>query len=224
MKKFIVSLIIAPLFVAIIAATYQYALPEIFKKSKELSYFIAEPVSHLPSDGTDTLDVVVNSVKTKRLYGQKVKLWNSGKIALKNLSVLFVFDTNDPSFKIFNISLVTTPKEEFGKIIKETTILYRRRFTFELLNENNEASLTFLTNNLCPLRVFSKQENMKLIVASSSEISERRISQKYKTIAIISGSLATSLVYFSFVMVSLRRKWLLKKNVQNYIEKFSKVK
>jgi len=104
----------------------------------------------------------VDGVSTSSLYAHKVYIWNSGDVPLKNLPVLFMFNTKEPDFKIFSVRHETVPTYEFGKIKEEGSTNKSKRFVFELLNPDDKDEVTILTNKWAILTVHSKAEGLKL--------------------------------------------------------------
>ena len=158
------DLLFIPLIVGLIVAAFTFGLPKLFEKEKQITYEIDGPTTYLDKQSIGNVSVVVNGVPTLSLFSYKVRLWNSGDQPLKNLPVLVLFETELVlgEFKIFSVGHETKPPHEFGNIMQEDIDQKSKRFIFDLLNPKDQDTISFLTNNSVPLKLYAKLEGLKV--------------------------------------------------------------
>lgn len=141
----------------------QYSLEKNSDIELEYSYSLEYPKMLLDKLTIGNANVEINDVNTSSLYRQSIKIWNSGEIPIKDLPILYVFETQSPTFQILAVTHNTKPKYEFGKIslIKEDQ--YSKKYVYDLLNTNDEFTITILTNEEVPPSVHSKIEGLSTI-------------------------------------------------------------
>ena len=115
-KKWLISLIatviVAPLFFAFI----QYEIiPIYFENKPQLSYTVEVPLRIFDENTNYNANIKINNISISRLYGQPVRVWNSGKAAIENLNINYSFkETLDKNFNIFAVIHNTSPQNGFG--------------------------------------------------------------------------------------------------------------
>ena len=206
-SRWIRDLLLIPLVVGVIVAVFQFGLPLFFEKSNELSYSVDGPLRYLDDPAIGHVTVEINGVEVKNLTAYKVRLWNSGDIPLKQLPVRIAFDTNNANFEIFSVSHKTKPELEFGKVLEEKVSDTQRRFVYELLNPEDEDTLTLLANDEPPLNVYAKSENLGLrkVEARTSEQGNRWFGW-LGCVSAITGALLALLFKLSVEFNFLRKK------------------
>lgn len=159
-NRWIRDLFIIPIVVGVVVAGFQFGVPYFFNKGKELSYIIEEPEKYLSDPVIGHVNVTVNNVSIRNLYAYKVKIWNSGRIPVKNMAVRLSFQTDNKDFKVFSTSHTTKPELEFGEITEEFISTNQKRFKYELLNSGDEDKITLLANQNAKLKLFGKLEGL----------------------------------------------------------------
>jgi heme/copper-type cytochrome/quinol oxidase subunit 2 len=154
--KWWAAVLIIPIVVGVVLAIVTYVLPKLFEPKNELSYTIETPQS------IEGLKLNIENAPVAALYVYKVRVWNSGGNALKSLPVLFRFDSSPSDFKILNVSHTTKPAYQFGDIQEEQTDQISRKYTYSLLNKDDEDKLTFLTNRTGNVSIFAKSESLSV--------------------------------------------------------------
>ena len=155
-SKWFRDLLIIPLIVGAIMALFAFGLPTILEKDNVISYSIDGPITYLDQLSIGDISIKVDDVPTTYLFSHKVRIWNSGDVPIKDLPIRFIFDTDNKEFKIFNINHSTKPAYEFGKISLQDISANSKRFTYELLNPDDEDIITFLTNSLASLSIYTE--------------------------------------------------------------------
>jgi hypothetical protein len=155
------ELLIIPLVVGIILAVVTFVIPRILEVGKRLSYSIDKPTDYL-SERLQGVTIQVNGFPTSNLFVVKVRIWNSGSAALKDVSVLFDFDTADHNFRILNVAHATKPEREFGSITQANPDINSTRLTYSLLNRGDEDTISFLTNESVEPKIYAKAEDMRI--------------------------------------------------------------
>lgn len=159
------DLLVIPLIVGSIVAFFAFLLPKFLDKNKELSYTINKPFQYLNKAMNPRLrdvPIKVKDIPVRKLIAYAVKLWNSGDFPLKNLNVRVIFNTDNDDLEFFNITHVTKPRHEFGKLSEKSVDNFTILFNYELLNPGDEDEIMFLTNDTADIEVYSKLEGMKL--------------------------------------------------------------
>lgn len=154
--------LLIPLIVGLILAFATYLIPRVLEAGRRLSYTTEKPTGYL-SEHLQGVTIQVNGTVTTDLFVTKVRLWNSGSVALKDLGVLFVFNTADQNFKILSVAHATKPEREFGQITQTNPDDRSTRFVYSLLNRNDEDTVSFLTNQSAEPTIYAKAEDLKLV-------------------------------------------------------------
>jgi hypothetical protein len=163
------DILLIPIIVGIFIALFTYLLPKFFEKGKEISYTIEGPTSYVNQQAAGAVTITVNGVTTPSLFAYKVRLWNSGSSPIKDLPVRFSFNPGGSGFQVFNVVHDTKPTVEFGKIEENGSDQNSRRFVYELLNPDDEDTLTFLINTNAPLAINAKSEGLRVTNAAPKE-------------------------------------------------------
>jgi hypothetical protein len=162
------DIFLVPLIVALVAAAATYGIPKLFEVAKRISYTIEKQISFKTDDMPDVV-IQVNGTPAKQLFDYKVRIWNSGGLPLKDILLLFHFETTDQGFAVLNIQHHTKPLREFGKISEpKTDKTFEKYVQYELLNPEDEDSIDFLTNQEAALAVYGKQEGLKIVEVNAS--------------------------------------------------------
>ena len=156
------DLLVIPVIVGLILAVAAFLLPKILEGGKRLSYTSEKPTDYL-SQRLDGVTIQVNGVPTTNLFVTKVRLWNSGSVALKDVGVLFLFKSPDQNFKILTFAHTTKPELEFGDIRPTKSDDNSAKFVYSLLNPNDEDIVSFLTNESIEPTVHAKAEDLKVV-------------------------------------------------------------
>ena len=160
------DLLIIPLIVGIIVGTsiavFTFVLPLIFEKEKELSYTIDSPAAYLSEETVRDLKIEINGIETNSLYAYKVELWNSGDLPLKNLTIRYLFNNEDPDFQVFTVRHVTEPLYEFGSIREDDLNGKSKRFIYSFLNPGDRVTVTFLSNAHGTMSPYTKAEGLSV--------------------------------------------------------------
>lgn len=183
---------IIPIVVGLVLALVAYAIPKVAKTGKRLSYTIEKPTNYI-SEQLQGVTIQVNGTPTTDLFVTKVRLWNSGGSALKDLPVLLYFDTTDANFKILNIAHATRPEREFGSIANSRPDDKSARFVYDLLNRNDEDTISFLTNESAQPTLYAKTEDLNTELVSPNP---RAYSSWFTLLAGIIGVAASLLSTF----------------------------
>jgi len=160
MNENLLKLFIVPIFVGLIVATFQLGIPTLFEKDLELSYFIEEPKTYIDKSTIGDVKFEINDIETPILVSQSARIWNSGEFPIKALPVTYIFENSSSNFKIFAIKHNTKPEYEFGNISTLETDQNSIRNLYELLNTNDEITITFLTNEGVSLSIYTKAEGL----------------------------------------------------------------
>ena len=104
-----VGTVIAGVIVALVST---FVLPLFFRTEAELSYTPDDRPVAYPALG----NLVIEGTPTSHLFAYRVRLWNSGTSPLKNVPVLFTFNTDNSDFRMFEPIHTTNPSREFAKI------------------------------------------------------------------------------------------------------------
>jgi hypothetical protein len=186
------TILVGPLIVGILVALVTFVIPKWLSLGKQLSYSIDGPITlldklALSASGT-TITLMVNGVTVPELFAYKVRLWNSGDSPLKDLPVRLVFDTPEQGFQILEVKHETTPKHEFGKIVEQGSDATSKRFVFELLNPDDEDSITLMTNKSPHLQVYAKAEGLQLALVETTKKSP--FDEGFTTVVAIASAFA----------------------------------
>ena len=154
--------LLLPLIVGIVIAGVAFVLPRIVKDKLELSYIIYHAERQFDNPAIQSARIEINGIKVSELYAYKVRLWNSGNKAIKNLSVSFVFENVQGSFQVISANHATNPPYEFGAITENDISETHRRSNYALLNSGDEDIVTMLTTESGDLSVFAKAEGLTL--------------------------------------------------------------
>lgn len=202
-SKWWLTVLIVPLLVGVVLAVWEFALPSLLGPRNELSFTVEA------SQSIEGLKLNIENVPIGALYVYKVRLWNSGGNALKSLPVLLRFDSSPGDFKILNTNHTTKPAYEFGAIQEEQPDQISRKFTYILLNKDDEDQITFLTNRPGNLGVFAKSENLR--VKAVSPTAESRWERYYSVIAVIGGMMISffSLTFQRFFQKKISKPGLI---------------
>ena len=171
--KLLVVGIIATFIGTVLASLFVLPLQHSFEKNSEIeleySYSLEYPKMLFDKLTIGNANVEINDVNTSSLYRQSIRIWNSGKIPIKDLPILYVFETQSPTFRIVDVTHNTNPKYEFGKIslIKEDQ--HSKKYVYDLLNPNDEFTIAILTNEKAPQSVHSKVEGLSTILVIPPE-------------------------------------------------------
>lgn len=153
---------IVPLVVGLIVAGASWAFTKFTKENRELSYAIDGPTNLIDQNQVGDVALSVNGLPVRQVVLYKVRVRNSGDLALRNISIRFVFEPRDPAFTLFSLRHNTSPPFEFGKIAELENAQHERRIQYELLNPGDEDNLSFVANARLQLSVFAKAENLRL--------------------------------------------------------------
>lgn len=156
------DLLVIPVIVGLILAVAAFFLPRILEGGKRLSYTSEKPTDY-SSQRLDGVTIQVNGVPTTNLFVTKVRLWNSGSVALKDVGVLFRFKPPDQNFKILTFAHTTRPELEFGDIKPTKSDDNSAKFVYALLNPNDEDIVSFLTNESIEPTVHAKAEDLRVV-------------------------------------------------------------
>ena len=156
------DLLIVPLIVGLTVALIQYTFPIIFEKEFELTYSIEEPKLQIDKNTIGDVKVEINDIETSTLYSQSIKFWNSGEIPIKSLPIKYVSENSNPTYKLFFVSHTTKPKYEFGNITMVEITPLSQKYIYDLLNPNDEFTITFLTNEEATQNVYLKVEGLNV--------------------------------------------------------------
>jgi hypothetical protein len=159
------DLFVIPLVVGLILALASFLIPRILEAGKRLSYVVDKPTDYL-SQRLQGVTIQVNGVPTANVFLTKVRLWNSGGVALKDVGVLVEFDAPDQAFRILNVAHTTKPEREFGSIAQANPDANSTRFTYSLLNRGDEDTISFLTNESAEPKIYAKAEDLKVLQAT----------------------------------------------------------
>ena len=194
--------LIIPLAVGLILAVSTYLIPKILEAGKRLSYTAEKPTDYL-SQRLEGVTIQVNGVPTASLFVTKVKLWNSGSVALKDLGVLVVFNTQDQKFKVLNIAHATKPEREFGSVTQSSPDGTSTRLVYALLNRNDEDTISFLTNESVEPTIYAKAEDLKLV-----QVTPTRNDKLWGISVLVSGLIGILASFLSalFTAVAKRRE------------------
>jgi hypothetical protein len=214
MKNFLRWFLI-PLIVGIIVAIIQFGLPYVIKEKKEITYKIFEPISYLDPDKIGTLKIEINGVLSPSLFSNQYTIENTGQIPLREISVLINFNTTDSLFTIYNHSIDTQPKFEFG-VINTEIINHNIKFTIELLNPKDKIHFNVLTNLKVPSELFSKSEGMILKQA----VDDRPKDDKSSFLIALFASLLSTIMAFFVVGKTITST----KEVKTFIDNLFKAK
>ena len=196
--KWWAGVLFVPIVVGIVLAIVTYVLPKLFEPKNELSYTIETPQS------IEGLKLNIENVPVAALYVYKVRLWNSGGNALKSLPVLFRFDSSPSDFKILNASHTTKPAYQFGDIQEEQPDQVSRKYTYSLLNKDDEDKLTFLTNRTGNVSVFAKSESLSVKPVAANATGESWWEKSGKE-TVIAGIIISLISSFSAIRVFMRK-------------------
>ena len=160
MPKWVRDYLLLPLVVGLVVAAFTFGLPKLFADKLELSYEIDGPTAVLDDPAIQQVQIEVNGITVSDLIAFRVRLWNSGDRAIKNLPVRVVFDAQAPDFSILNATHQTTPAFEFGRIDELEATPKSRRYKYELVNPGDEDVITFLANGSATLDLYAKGEGL----------------------------------------------------------------
>ncbi|MDD5057429.1 MAG: pentapeptide repeat-containing protein [Sideroxydans sp.] len=161
-SNWIRDLLIVPLIVGILVVIATFTVPIFFGESKSLSYTIEPSLVYFDKTSVGNATVRVNDIPVSEVFTVKAKIWNSGNVPLKDISVRFEFSSFASDAKILAINHNTQPAKEFGAIKEEGSEGNSKRYVFQLLNPNDEDTIVFLTSSRAELKVYSKAEGLKL--------------------------------------------------------------
>lgn len=197
------DILVIPLIVGLLVAVGTYFLPKLFEKAKKLTYSIEGPTPYVNTTALPGVSINLNGVQVSSLYGYRIRLWNSGGASITKLPVQCRFSPTSADFKILNVKHETIPKQEFGKIDEEGSDDVSKRFVYELLNPNDEDTITLVTNQEVPLAFFSKAEGLQV---DQQKTEEPLGFKSYATTIIALISVLSSLLTIIFRQLGERAK------------------
>jgi hypothetical protein len=163
------DLVVIPLVVGMVVAVFTYGLPRIWEKGRQLSYSIDGPTPALTETLVGKIAISANGVPVSQLFTYRVRVWNSGGGALRDVPVRVVFEMPPADFRMLNVAHATTPKYEFGAITESSDSPASRRFVYALLNPKSEDVITFVTTAGPSARLYSNVEDVQLKEVATSE-------------------------------------------------------
>ncbi len=197
------DLLLVPVIVGLVIAVFTYVLPKLLAEAKQISYTVEEPVAYLDKTSIGSAVVKVNDVPVPEVFAVRVRVWNSGDVALKDLAVRFDFSSSDKDFRILSANHNTQPAREFGSINEQGSEGLSKRYVYQLLNAKDEDTIVFLTTAKADLKVFSKAEGLS--VKSVPAGKEREFKWYHAVLGAMIASLLSSIVEVLFKLA--RRKW-----------------
>ncbi|MDX1526929.1 MAG: hypothetical protein R3273_11900 [Pseudidiomarina maritima] len=166
------DLLLIPVAVGVVIAVVSFLLPKFLSDSREISYQIEEPLAYLDKASLGSAEVRINDSVVQEVFAVRVKTWNSGSVPLKDLAILFEFDSGDQAFQILSATHHTKPAREFGRIEEHGGDESSKRFVYELLNPGDEDSVVFLTTAKADIKVFAKAEKLAVKEVAPEEKGE----------------------------------------------------
>ena len=160
-SKWTRDILLIPLIVGVLVALFSFVLPQVFSKGKRLSYSIEGPITYFNDPLMPNIAISVNGKPASTLFTYRVKIWNSGDVALNDLPVRLQFAPVKP-FAVFAASHATKPPAEFGRIDEVGSTPTAKRFVYELLNPGDSDLITILADQPARVQVFAKAPNLSL--------------------------------------------------------------
>ena len=156
------NLAVIPIIVGLLMLILEFGILSISEKELELSYSLEDSKIILDKSTMENATVEINGANISSLYSQSIRIWNSGEIPIKALPILYMFNMSSPTFRIFVVTHDTNPKYEFGKISLIEENQYSKRYAYDLLNPNDEFTITILTNEEAHQSVYAKAEGLSV--------------------------------------------------------------
>lgn len=200
--------LVFPLIISLITSLFSFYLQEKNKKGKVINYSIEGPITYLEPTTNSPSSIIINGIQTQSLYGYKVHLWNSGDHPIENLQVLYNFSNTSSIFSIINVAHKTIPSFQFGNFIETPKNSCSKLFEYQLINENDEIFVNFLTNDLSDLQVWAKLKGLKISEIKSSK-SQQKLNEKLSII------IPSVLIFF---IAALSISWLRANKLNRDIE------
>jgi len=163
-KEQIRDLLVIPILVGAVTVILTFVLPKIIEKGKQISYEIEGPTAYLDSEmeKINEIEISVNGHNVSNIFLLRLSIINSGDIPLKDIPVRLVFNDDGNDFQILSVNHQTSPQYEFGEINEDYIGSNSLRFTFSLLNPNDEDIITMIVNKNASFDLFSKAEGVKV--------------------------------------------------------------
>lgn len=199
--------LIISIFAGIIVGLFDQGIPDIFKKNKELTAIIEDPNIYLDESSFHNTTIKINEIEVTKLVTYEITIFNSGDQPITEVSIRFVFNSENPSFKIINITHNTKPEYEFGKIIKEEIDNFTIKFTYELLNPGDQDKILFMTNELAEINLYSKVEGMEFKQITPPQYDKEVTDKYFLIIVLITTFMASITTIFTFIKRTTRDEY-----------------
>ena len=151
-----------PIIVGLVLMVLELGIQTILEDEFELSYSLEDSKILLDKSTMGNANVEINGANISSLYSQSIRIWNSGDIPIKALPIKYLYNTSSPTFQIFAVTHDTNPKYEFGEISLTEEDQYSKRYVYDLLNSNDEFTITILTNEKAHQSVYAKTEGLSI--------------------------------------------------------------
>ena len=194
------------LFLLGVGSLWGYYLPKWLDKGTVITYSVEGPIAYLNEQAGNVLSITVNNVATTQLYAYKVVLKNSGNKPIKQFPVTVNFDYPKPTFQVFTKIHQTVPHKEFGKIDELQGAPYTIKFIYELLNPEDEDTITFLTNDNLNLSVYGKGEGVRLKKGEIELIRKTKTWGELRVGILVLVSLAILIIVIFYISGDFKRK------------------
>lgn len=190
------DLLLVPVIVGLVIAIFTYVLPKFFAEAKQISYTVEEPIAYLDKTSIGSAVIKVNELAVPEVFAARVRVWNSGDIALKEIAVRFDFSTSEKDFRILSANHNTQPAKEFGNILEQGSEGQSKRYVYQLLNPKDEDTIVFLTTAKADLKVFSKAEGLSVKLVPANK--EREFKWYHAVLGAMLAALLGSIVEVLF--------------------------
>lgn len=209
------NLAVIPLIVGLVLLVLQFGIQTISEKELELSYSLEDSKILLDKSTMGNANVEINGANISSLYSQSIRIWNSGDIPINALPIKYFFNTSSPTFQIFGVTHDTNPKYEFGKISLIEEDQYSKRYVYDLLNSNDEFTITILTNEKVHQSVYAKAEGLSIKQVIPSK-EDRQFPEIIESVIISSFTIILVFIQLKLIAYSRRQSIL---DFLNYISK-----
>ena len=208
--------LIISIFAGIIVGLFDQGITNIIEKNKELTAVIEDPNIYLDESSFNNTTIKINEIEITKLVTYEITISNSGNQPITEVPIRFDFNSENPSFRIINITHNTKPEYEFGKIIKEEINNSTIKFTYELLNPGDQDKILFITNELTEIKLYSKVEGMKFNLITPSQSFNKKTSEYTSIIVIISAFLTSITTVLAFIKKTTRDEY---KRLETFVRK-----
>jgi hypothetical protein len=147
--KSLAPLIFGVVLGAFLTPYFSLYIPQWFDNTA-ISYTKDISLKIVDSDAKSNVELKINNETINKLFGQSIRIWNSGHKSINDLHITYYFGEEDENFRIFDVIHNVSPLHEINYTLLDESNNYKR-YSYLNLNPNDEFSVLFLSNKIRPI-------------------------------------------------------------------------